>query len=105
MQLINHGYLAVDFFFRLSGFLNASAYDDRWHPKDRHMTLWDFFKCRFIRPLVTGTTTLQLDLLDRYPPCSQHPGWVGTYTLFSCFRDRVRGPEHTRWCIRNQSCT
>lgn len=29
-QRINHGYLAVDFFFILSGFVVAYAYDDRW---------------------------------------------------------------------------
>lgn len=29
-QLINHGYLAVDFFFMLSGFVIGYAYDDRW---------------------------------------------------------------------------
>ena len=28
--IINHGYLAVDFFFLLSGFVVAYAYDDRW---------------------------------------------------------------------------
>ncbi len=44
-QIINHGYMAVDFFFLLSGFVVAYAYDDRW---DR-MTLWDFFKRRLIR--------------------------------------------------------
>ena len=27
---INHGYLAVDFFFILSGFVIGNAYDDRW---------------------------------------------------------------------------
>ncbi len=50
-QIINHGYLAVDFFFLLSGFVIAYAYDDRWHPADgrRRMTLWDFFKRRLIR--------------------------------------------------------
>lgn len=30
VQIINHGYLAVDFFFLLSGFVVAYAYDDRW---------------------------------------------------------------------------
>ena len=30
IQIINHGYLAVDFFFLLSGFVVAYAYDDRW---------------------------------------------------------------------------
>ena len=29
-QIINHGYLAVDFFFLLSGFVVGYAYDDRW---------------------------------------------------------------------------
>lgn len=28
-QIINHGYLAVDFFFALSGFVIGYAYDDR----------------------------------------------------------------------------
>ena len=29
--LVNHGYLAVDFFFLLSGFVIGYAYDKRWH--------------------------------------------------------------------------
>jgi peptidoglycan/LPS O-acetylase OafA/YrhL len=44
-QIINHGYLAVDFFFVLSGFVVAYAYDDRWGK----MTQWDFYKRRLIR--------------------------------------------------------
>jgi peptidoglycan/LPS O-acetylase OafA/YrhL len=44
-QIINHGYLAVDFFFLLSGFVVAYAYDDRWGK----MTQWDFYKRRLIR--------------------------------------------------------
>jgi len=44
-QLINHGYLAVDFFFMLSGYVMAHAYDDRWSS----MTIKDFFKRRLIR--------------------------------------------------------
>lgn len=44
-QIINHGYLAVDFFFLLSGFVVAYAYDDRW---DR-MSVLGFFKRRLIR--------------------------------------------------------
>lgn len=43
---INHGYLAVDFFFILSGFVIGYAYDDRW---GRTMTLGGFFKRRLIR--------------------------------------------------------
>ena len=44
-QVLNHGYLAVDFFFVLSGFVIGYAYDDRW---DR-MSLKDFFKRRLVR--------------------------------------------------------
>lgn len=43
---INHGYLAVDFFFILSGFVIGYAYDDRW---GRSLTLKNFFKRRLIR--------------------------------------------------------
>lgn len=42
---MHHGYLAVDFFFMLSGFVVGHAYDSRW-PK---MTVIDFFKIRLIR--------------------------------------------------------
>ena len=44
-QIINHGYLAVDFFFMLSGFVIGYAYDDRWN----RMSTGTFFKRRFIR--------------------------------------------------------
>lgn len=44
-QEINHGYLAVDFFFLLSGFVIGYAYDDRWGK----MKISDFFKRRIIR--------------------------------------------------------
>lgn len=50
-QILNHGYLAVDFFFVLSGFVIGYAYDDRWA---KGMTTWGFFRRRLIRlhPLV-----------------------------------------------------
>jgi peptidoglycan/LPS O-acetylase OafA/YrhL len=55
-QIINHGYLAVDFFFLLSGFVVAYAYDDRWGK----MTQWDFYKRRLIRlqPMVIMGTLI-----------------------------------------------
>ncbi len=46
ITVINHGYLAVDFFFILSGFVIGYAYDDRWK---KNMTLKGFFKRRLIR--------------------------------------------------------
>lgn len=44
-QIVNHGYLGVDFFFALSGFVIGYAYDDRWSK----MTTWGFFKRRLVR--------------------------------------------------------
>jgi peptidoglycan/LPS O-acetylase OafA/YrhL len=45
VQIINHGYLAVDFFFVLSGFVIGYAYDDRW----RTMSTSEFLKRRLVR--------------------------------------------------------
>lgn len=53
-QILNHGYLAVDFFFVLSGYVIGYAYDDRWG----RMSVRTFFKRRLIRlhpMLVFGT--------------------------------------------------
>lgn len=44
-QKFNHGYLAVDFFFVLSGFVIGYAYDDRWGK----MSVSNFFSRRLIR--------------------------------------------------------
>lgn len=44
-QIVNHGYLAVDFFFVLSGFVIGYAYDDRWD----NMSVKGFIKRRLIR--------------------------------------------------------
>ena len=56
--LLKHAYLAVDFFFALSGFVVAYAYDDRWN----RMTILQFFRIRLIRlhPLVLIGATLGL---------------------------------------------
>lgn len=45
-QIVNHGYLAVDFFFLLSGFVIGYAYDHSWQ---QGMTIMDFLKRRFFR--------------------------------------------------------
>lgn len=50
IDVFNHGYLAVDFFFILSGFVISYAYDDRWRKADKgRLTLGGFFKRRLIR--------------------------------------------------------
>ena len=55
-QKFNHGYLAVDFFFILSGFVVGYAYDDRWKGRPGGasgvrggMRIRDFLKRRLIR--------------------------------------------------------
>lgn len=44
-SFFNHSYLAVDFFFMLSGFVIAYSYDGRW----KNMNAWTFMKRRIIR--------------------------------------------------------
>jgi peptidoglycan/LPS O-acetylase OafA/YrhL len=65
-NVLHHAYLAVDFFFGLSGFVVGYAYDDRWS----RMTTFQFFKLRLIRlqPLVVLGATMGLAsyLLDPY---------------------------------------
>src|SRR5215469_390520 len=56
--IVKHAHLAVDFFFALSGFVVAYAYDDRW----TRMSIRQFFRIRLIRlhPLVLVGATLGL---------------------------------------------
>ncbi len=58
-QRLNHGYLAVDFFFILSGFVIGRAYDDRW---GRTMGCRAFFLRRLVRlhPMVVFGAVLGL---------------------------------------------
>src|ERR1700743_3818202 len=77
-QIINHGYLAVDFFFLLSGFVIAYAYDDRW---DR-MNQWGFYKRRLIRlqPMVVlgsviGAALFYFQAGSVFPSISTTPVW------------------------------
>jgi peptidoglycan/LPS O-acetylase OafA/YrhL len=62
---IGHGFLAVDFFFCLSGFVIGYAYDDRVGA----MGLWKFFRARLIRlhPLVIFGSVLGLITLFADP--------------------------------------
>ncbi|MFT3935910.1 MAG: acyltransferase [Chitinophagaceae bacterium] len=55
-NVINHGYLAVDFFFLLSGYVIGYAYDDRWNK----LTIGGFLRRRFerLQPLVILGMTL-----------------------------------------------
>ncbi len=73
---MHHGYLAVDFFYLLSGFVVGYAYDDRWG----RMNILDFFKIRLIRlhPLVIlGAVIGAIGFwLDPYTNGFQAAGWM-----------------------------
>lgn len=87
IDFINHGYLAVDFFFILSGFVVGYAYDNRW---GKTLTLGGFFRHRLIRlqPMVImgaviGAASFLLSGMER---------WDGTHaTLWLTFLAFVCG--------------
>ena len=56
VNVVNHGYLAVDFFYLLSGFVIGYAYDDRWEK----LSFGKFLRRRFerLQPLVVLGMTL-----------------------------------------------
>lgn len=77
-QIMNHGYLAVDFFFLLSGFVIAYAYDDRWG----RMTQWEFYKRRLVRlqPMVImgsliGAALFYFQRGNVFPLIASTPVW------------------------------
>lgn len=87
-QFINHGYLAVDFFFILSGFVIGYAYDDRW---DR-MTLSSFFKRRVerLQPMVVlgmiiGACLFYFADSPKWPLIHTVPLWAVILTMLVGF--------------------
>jgi peptidoglycan/LPS O-acetylase OafA/YrhL len=85
-NFIGHGFLAVDFFFCLSGFVIGYAYDDRI----RKIGVWKFFKLRLIRlhPLVILGSVLGLlgFLLDPFASAfSYDPGKLALLFVSSLF--------------------
>ncbi len=87
-QRFNHGYLAVDFFFALSGFVVGYAYDDRW----KKMNVKDFFKRRLIRlhPMIVmgfilGAVTFFAQGSVKWDGTSVSASWVMLALLTSLF--------------------
>src|ERR1700712_1442570 len=81
-NFIGHGFLAVDFFFCLSGFVIGYAYDDRI----AKMGVLEFFKSRLIRlhPLVVAGSVLGL-LAFLFDPFGGHPELYGTGKIILAF--------------------
>lgn len=87
-QIINHGYLAVDFFFLLSGFVIGYAYDDRW----KNMSIGNFFKRRLIRlqPMVVmgmiiGAICFYFQDSILWPTIHEVPIWKMLLVMFIGF--------------------
>lgn len=86
IDFINHGYLAVDFFFILSGFVVGYAYDSRW---GKTLTTSGFFRRRLIRlqPMVCmgaliGAVSFLLTGMERWDG-SHATLWL-TFLAFVC---------------------
>lgn len=81
-NFIGHGFLAVDFFFCLSGFVIGYAYDDRV----AKMGVVQFFISRIIRlhPLVISGSVLGL-MAFLFDPFGGHPELYSTGKIFLTF--------------------
>lgn len=83
---LNHGHIAVDFFFILSGFVISYAYDSRW----KEMNVWQFFKRRLIRlhPMlvmgaVIGFAAFAFVGFERWDGTVAPLGWAMTAMLLT----------------------
>lgn len=88
IRTFNHGYLAVDFFFMLSGFVISYAYDDRF----RSMSLGSFFKRRLIRlhpmllvGVLIGATTFLIQGAVTWSGETIGWEWIALSALLACF--------------------
>ena len=88
IRTLNHGHIAVDFFFILSGFVISYAYDDRW----KTMNTLQFFKRRLIRlhPMlimgaIIGTITFAIAGFEKWDGTITPTIWVMTAMLLTMF--------------------
>ena len=86
IRTLNHGHMAVDFFFILSGFVISYAYDDRWNS----MSTWQFFKRRLTRlhPMlimgaIIGFITFAIAGFGRWDGTVASTGWAVTAMLLT----------------------
>ena len=88
IKTLNHGHIAVDFFFMLSGFVLCYAYDDRWWV----MSTWQFFKRRLVRlhPMlvlgaVIGALAFAFVGFEKWDGSPTPTGWVMVAMLLAMF--------------------
>ena len=88
IKTLNHGHIAVDFFFMLSGFVLCYAYDDRWWV----MSTWQFFKRRLVRlhPMlvigaIIGAMAFAFVGFEKWDGNTAPLGWVMIAMLLTMF--------------------
>ena len=88
IEPFNHGHLAVDFFFMLSGFVISYAYDDRW----KRLSVGEFCRRRLIRlqPMlvlgaILGAVSFLASGCERWDGTSTPIGWVMLALVFTMF--------------------
>ena len=88
ISTLNHGHIAVDFFFILSGFVISYAYDDRW----TKMSTWQFFKRRLVRlhPMlvmgaIIGVLAFAFVGFEKWDGAKASTGWVMVAMLLTMF--------------------
>lgn len=98
--MLGHGYLGVDFFYALSGFVIGYAYDSRWGG----MNIKGFFKRRIIRlhPMVVMGTLLGLlfyyfGASEAFPFIGESPWWKVLLLFVYC---SLMLPMPNAWDIR-----
>ena len=85
---LNHGHIAVDFFFILSGFVISYAYDDRW----TKMSTWQFLRRRLVRlhPMlvmgaIIGVLAFAFVGFEKWNGATAPTGWVMVAMLLTMF--------------------
>ena len=98
--VLGHGYLGVDFFYALSGFVIGYAYDNRWGS----MTLGSFFSRRIVRlhPMLlmggfVGLLFYYFGASEAFPYIGESPWWVVLLLFVYC---SLMLPMPNSWDIR-----
>lgn len=108
-QPLYHAYLAVDFFYVLSGFVIAHAYDDRWERSAPRLTVREFLRRRVIRlqpmavlGMLIGALLFYFQSSSTFPLIAEMPVWrvvitfvLGSLMIPSTKKMDIRGWEET----------